>query len=76
LTGDTWKYGCSLKNRTVQQFDDGETKINTNTWPKVGRAVAALMKLENYTGGRGELEYNLDDVVQEYILIYRTARRQ
>jgi hypothetical protein len=53
LTGDTWKYGCSFKNRTAQQFDDGETEINTNTWPKVRRAVAALMKFEDYTGGRG-----------------------
>jgi hypothetical protein len=35
-------YGFDFANRTVTLFDDGETKINTSTWPQVGRAVASL----------------------------------
>jgi hypothetical protein len=38
-------YGFDFKNRTVTFFDDGETKINTSTWPQVGRAVAGLFSL-------------------------------
>lgn len=38
-------YGFDFKNRTVTLFDDGETKINTSTWPQVGRAVASLLSL-------------------------------
>lgn len=46
LAGGTWRYGFDFKERTVQQFDDGKTKINTSTWPQVGRAVAVLMSLK------------------------------
>lgn len=38
-------YGFDFKNRTVTLFDDGETKINTSTWPQIGRAVASLLSL-------------------------------
>ena len=38
-------YGFDFANRTVTLFDDGETKINTSTWPQVGRAVASLLSL-------------------------------
>ena len=38
-------YGFDLANQAVTLFDDGETKINTSTWPQVGRAVASLLSL-------------------------------
>ena len=38
-------YGFDLKARTVTYMDDGNTKINTSTWPQCGRAVAALFSL-------------------------------
>jgi hypothetical protein len=46
LAGGTWRYGFDFKERTVQQYDEGKTTINTSTWPQVGRAVAALMSLK------------------------------
>ncbi|CAJ2510889.1 Uu.00g065140.m01.CDS01 [Anthostomella pinea] len=38
-------YGMDWKNRTFTFFDDGETLINTITWPQTGRAVANLLSL-------------------------------
>lgn len=39
-------YGFDFANRTLTLFDEGETKINTVTWPQVGRIVASLLSLE------------------------------
>ncbi|MCJ1472799.1 hypothetical protein MMC13_001448 [Lambiella insularis] len=39
-------YGFDLKDRTVTFFDDGNTPINTSTWPQTGRAVAKLLGLK------------------------------
>ncbi|KAI4866583.1 NAD(P)-binding protein [Hypoxylon rubiginosum] len=41
----TETYGMDWKNRTWTFFDDGETKMNTTTWPQSGRAAAALLSL-------------------------------
>ncbi|KAI1780723.1 NAD(P)-binding protein [Hypoxylon cercidicola] len=41
----TETYGMDWKNRTWTFFDDGETKMNTTTWPQCGRAVAKLLSL-------------------------------
>jgi hypothetical protein len=45
-------YGFDFANRTVTLFDDGETKINTSTWPQVGRAVASLLSLPIHPEGQ------------------------
>jgi hypothetical protein len=45
-------YGFDFANRTVTLFDDGETKINTSTWPQVGRAVASLVSLPIHPEGQ------------------------
>ena len=39
-------YGFSFKDRSVIFIDDGNTRINTSTWPQCGRAVAALLSLK------------------------------
>ncbi|KAK4690678.1 hypothetical protein P7C71_g6167, partial [Lecanoromycetidae sp. Uapishka_2] len=39
-------YGFDIKNRSVIFFDDGETRINTSTWPQCGRAIASLLSLK------------------------------
>jgi len=46
LAGGPYRYGFDFKNRTVTLFDDGNTKINTSTWPQCGRAVASLLSLK------------------------------
>ncbi|KAH7149820.1 putative oxidoreductase CipA [Dactylonectria estremocensis] len=38
-------YGIDIKNRKMEQIDDGQTLISTTTWPQVGKAVAALLRL-------------------------------
>ncbi|KAI1091201.1 NAD(P)-binding protein [Rostrohypoxylon terebratum] len=38
-------YGMEVKDKTWTFFDDGETKINSITWPQSGRAVAKLLSL-------------------------------
>ncbi|KAI0884945.1 NAD(P)-binding protein [Annulohypoxylon maeteangense] len=38
-------YGMEVKDKTWTFYDDGETKINSSTWPQSGRAVAKLLSL-------------------------------
>lgn len=38
-------YGFNHRKREVTFYDDGNTKIDTSTWPFVGKAVAALLSL-------------------------------
>ena len=39
-------FGFDFTSRTVTMFDDGNTKINSSTWPQVGRAVANILSLK------------------------------
>lgn len=41
-------YGFDLKNHTVTFFDDGDTRINTSTWPQCARGVSALLSLKTF----------------------------
>lgn len=38
-------YGIDISNRNVTFFDNGTQRLNTSTWPQVGRAVAELLSL-------------------------------
>ena len=38
-------YGIDTNKREVKFFDDGTQRLNTSTWPQVGRAVAAVLSL-------------------------------
>lgn len=38
-------YGFDISKREVIFFDDGTQKLNTSTWPQVGRGVAGLLSL-------------------------------
>jgi len=46
LGGGPFRYGFDIKNKTATFYDDGETRINTSTWPQTGRAVAKLLALK------------------------------
>ena len=48
LAGTELRYGFNFDKKAVTFFDDGNKKINTSTWPQVGRAVAALLSLKVY----------------------------
>lgn len=45
LAGTEWRYGFDFKERKVTFYGDGNVKVNTSTWPQIGRAVAALLAL-------------------------------
>ena len=46
LSSGVETYGFDLKNRTVTFIDDGNTRINTSTWPQCGRGIAGLLSLK------------------------------
>ena len=47
IGGGTVRYGFDFKNRSFVQFDNGNVKIHTTTWPQCGRAVANLFSLKD-----------------------------
>ena len=46
LGGTIDRYGFDFKERRVIFIDDGETKINTSTFPQCGRGMAKLLSLK------------------------------
>ena len=46
LGGSPDRYGFNLKNKTVTFWDEGTTRLNTSTWPQVGRTIANLLSLK------------------------------
>ncbi|KAK3112362.1 hypothetical protein LTR53_011450 [Teratosphaeriaceae sp. CCFEE 6253] len=52
-------YGFDFASKTATFFDDGQVKMNTSTWPQVGRAVASLLSLPVHAEG-GDTERCLD----------------
>lgn len=46
LAGTEARYGFDFDKKTLTLYDEGETKINTSTWPLVGIAVAKLLSLK------------------------------
>lgn len=49
LAGSEARYGFDFNKKELTLYDDGNTKINTTTWPQVGRAVASLLSTEDLT---------------------------
>ncbi|KAF5601197.1 hypothetical protein FPCIR_2379 [Fusarium pseudocircinatum] len=39
-------YGFDFPNKKVTFYDEGQTRVNTTTWPQTGRALAALVKMK------------------------------
>ncbi|PLB48511.1 NAD(P)-binding protein [Aspergillus steynii IBT 23096] len=46
LGGGPDRYGFDFHKRSLILFDDGNTVINTSTWPQCGRALASLLSLK------------------------------
>ena len=46
LAGTEWRYGFDIKERKVTFYSDGTQRINTTTWPQIGRALAALLSFK------------------------------
>ncbi|KAJ3128650.1 hypothetical protein HK098_003857 [Nowakowskiella sp. JEL0407] len=67
LSGGEDRYGFDLTNKTLIQFDDGEEKINTITWPQTGRAVANLLGLKIYPDDVNDQSVTLDGYRNQFI---------
>jgi len=46
LAGTEARYGFDFDKKELTLYDEGNTKINTSTWPQVGRAVTKLLALK------------------------------
>jgi hypothetical protein len=46
LAAGPQSYGFDIKNQRAIFFDEGTARLNTTTWPQVGRAVANLLSLK------------------------------
>lgn len=62
-------YGFDFANRSVTFFDDGEQKINTSTWPQVGRAVASLLSLKVEPEGDNDDEPSLAKYRNKHVYV-------
>lgn len=54
LGGSEWRYGFDFKHRKVTFYDDGTRKINTTTWPQIGRAVTALLSFKIFPDDKND----------------------
>lgn len=48
MSGSEARYGFDFKEKKLTYMDDGNRKIYTTTWPKVGLAVAKLLALPDF----------------------------
>ncbi len=48
LAGSEARYGFDFEKKTLTLIDGGSIKLNTTTFPQVGRAVARLLALKEY----------------------------
>lgn len=46
LGGGTYRYGFDIPKREVMFFDDGEQRMNSTTFPQIGRGLASLLSLK------------------------------
>ena len=69
LSGGSSLYGFDFKNRTVTFFDDGNTRINTSTWPQTGRAVAKLLSLKVFKDNVNDKSACLNDFRNECVYV-------
>ncbi|CAF1460713.1 unnamed protein product [Adineta ricciae] len=69
LAGSSARYGFDFKDRTVTFFDDGNTRINTSTWPQTGRAVAKLLSLKVFKDNANDKSPCLNDFRNNYVYV-------
>jgi hypothetical protein len=67
LGGSADRYGFDFENQTVVFVDDGNTLINTSTWPQSGRAVANLLALKTYPDGDDDKSITLSSFKNKFV---------
>ncbi|KUI68795.1 Bifunctional pinoresinol-lariciresinol reductase [Cytospora mali] len=69
LAGSVTRYGFDFPSRKVIFYDDGDTKINTSTWPQCGRAIANLLALKVLPDGEEDKSPTLSRFRNETVYI-------
>lgn len=69
LAGPPTRYGFDLGKTTLTLIDNGETKINTSTWPQCGRAVANLLALKVMPADESDRSPNLSQFTNKSVYI-------
>ncbi|KAI9701613.1 MAG: hypothetical protein M1820_006384 [Bogoriella megaspora] len=62
-------YGFDLRNHAVTFYDDGNTKINTSTWPQAGLAVARLLALKEKADGSDDKSATLEQFKNGFVYV-------
>lgn len=62
-------YGFDLKDHEAIFIDDGETKINTSTWPQCGLAIANLLSLKVLPDDENDKSTHLSQFKNEIVYI-------
>ena len=77
LCGGEARYGFDIPNRKVTFFDDGNTKINTTTWPQLGRGVANLLAFKILPDDAADKSPSLSDYRNKFVRIssFRMSQR-
>ena len=60
LAGTEARYGFDFDKKAVTFYDEGETKINTSTFPQLGRGVTSLLSLKVYPDDESDKEPNIN----------------
>lgn len=69
LSGTEIRYGFDFPSRKVTLYDDGNTHINTSTWPQCGRAVANLLSLKVNPDDENDKSPCLSQFKNKYVYI-------
>ncbi|KAF2102533.1 NAD(P)-binding protein [Rhizodiscina lignyota] len=69
LGGGTDRYGFDIPKRQVLWFDDGEQRINSTTFPQIGRAVASLLSLKILPDNENDQSPSLDQYRNNYFRV-------
>ncbi|KAH8892402.1 NAD(P)-binding protein [Thozetella sp. PMI_491] len=66
-------YGIDIKEKKAWLCDDGETPMNTTTWPRCGEALAALLSLPESGASPSLVDWKNKQV---YVDSFRVTQRQ
>jgi NmrA-like family len=69
LSGGTDRYGADINNRKFLFFGDGNAKMDTTTFPQVGRAVAAVLSLPLLPQDENDKSLTLEDYRNKFVRI-------
>ena len=69
LAGGPNRYGFDFKARSVTYIDEGNTPLNTSTWPQCGRAMAKLLSLKVLPDDAHDTAICLDQFRNKFVYV-------